>query len=411
MNFRLAVTLLLLFTVFHKVQAATPDAVTIHFRANITEIDSTYAENGSALVTIDSIAGRLASDTLIVPEALYISGYSSPEGPEDRNRHLAEERRMAVQSLVLSRYPELSGIVAGDCEAIDWQKIINILSQSEIPGKERFIRILNRASANGGYVSAPWLASVDGGSLWRIVEPVLAGFRYAEVRPRFTIRPVVGEDGTKDVEFSYAAYAGSDSVLAEEIIVTELAAATVEPPKPFYMSVRTNMLYDAVAIPTLGAEFYLGRNISIGGQWSYAWWHRNARHRYWRFYGGDIGARWWFGSGAHIKPLTGHHLGIYAQIFTYDFEFGGKGQMSHKFNYGGGVEYGFSLPVARRLNIDFTIGIGYIGGEYYKYVPVDGHYVWQSTHRRNWFGPTKAEISLVWLIGRGNVNLGKGGDR
>ncbi len=59
MNFRLAVTLLLLFTVFHKVQAATPDAVTIHFRANITEIDSTYAENGSALVTIDSIAGDL----------------------------------------------------------------------------------------------------------------------------------------------------------------------------------------------------------------------------------------------------------------------------------------------------------------------------------------------------------------
>nr|WP_147351517.1 DUF3575 domain-containing protein [Bacteroides caccae] len=28
---------------------------------------------------------------------------------------------------------------------------------------------------------------------------------------------------------------------------------------------------------------------------------------------------------------------------------------------------------------------------------------------RRWFGPTKAGISLVWLIGRGNYNEKKGG--
>jgi|GEM_PF-6135277 len=41
---------------------------------------------------------------------------------------------------------------------------------------------------------------------------------------------------------------------------------------------------------------------------------------------------------------------------------------------------------------------------YKEYLPQDGHYVWQSTKRRHWIGPTKAEISLVWLIGRGNTN-------
>ena len=45
-----------------------------------------------------------------------------------------------------------------------------------------------------------------------------------------------------------------------------------------------------------------------------------------------------------------------------------------------------------------------MGGEYKEYLPQDGHYVWQSTKRRHWIGPTKAEISLVWLIGRGNTN-------
>lgn len=78
-------------------------------------------------------------------------------------------------------------------------------------------------------------------------------------------------------------------------------------------------------------------------------------------------------------------------------------------NYAVGIEYGYSLPIARRLNIDFTIGLGYWGGRYYVYTPHDGHYVWETTKNRHWFGPTKAEISLVWLLGRGNVNNMKGG--
>ncbi len=49
------------------------------------------------------------------------------------------------------------------------------------------------------------------------------------------------------------------------------------------------------------------------------------------------------------------------------------------------------------------------GGKFYEYDPLDGHDVWQSTKQRHWFGPTKAEISLVWLLGRGNSNNRKGG--
>lgn len=43
------------------------------------------------------------------------------------------------------------------------------------------------------------------------------------------------------------------------------------------------------------------------------------------------------------------------------------------------------------------------------YAPIDGHYVWKETRRRHWFGLTEAEISLVWLLGRGNYNEKKGG--
>lgn len=94
---------------------------------------------------------------------------------------------------------------------------------------------------------------------------------------------------------------------------------------------------------------------------------------------------------------------------TYDFELGGKGYLGDKWSYGGGVAYGYSLPVGHRFNVDFTLGIGYLGGSYKEYIPLDGHYVWQTTKKRRWFGPTKAGISLVWLIGRGNYNEKKGG--
>ena len=119
------------------------------------------------------------------------------------------------------------------------------------------------------------------------------------------------------------------------------------------------------------------------------------------------------------KPLTGHHLGLYGQILTYDFEWGGRGYLGgkpggtlwDKMNWGIGLEYGYSLPLARRLNIDFSVGVGYQHGEYQEYLPEDDCYVWQATKKRRWFGPTQAKISLVWLIGCDNYNRKKGGRR
>ena len=141
----------------------------------------------------------------------------------------------------------------------------------------------------------------------------------------------------------------------------------------------------------------------------YAWWKSDRKHNYWRIYGGDVELRRWFGRRAVEKPFSGHHVGLYGQIVTYDFELGGKGYLGDKWSYGGGVAYGYSLPVGHRFNVDFTLGMGYLGGSYKEYIPLDGHYVWQTTKNRRWFGPTKAGISLVWLIGRGNYSRKKGG--
>ena len=183
------------------------------------------------------------------------------------------------------------------------------------------------------------------------------------------------------------------------------------------VAVKTNLLFDALLVPNAGLEFYLGKGFSVGANWMYAWWKTDRRHRYWRLYGGELDVRKYFGRPEGANPLSGHHVGLYGQIFTFDFETDGRGYIGgkpgctlwEKMNYAAGVEYGYSLPVARRLNLDFAIGAGYWGGDYYEYEPVDNHYVWRQTKQRHWFGPTKAEVSLVWLIGRENHNEKKGG--
>ena len=178
------------------------------------------------------------------------------------------------------------------------------------------------------------------------------------------------------------------------------------------MAIKTNMLYDVAAVPNIGAEFYLGQNFSIAANYAHAWWKKDTKNLYWRYYGADASLRWWFGKASRIKPLQGHHIGLNYQILTYDFQLGNKGIMAgmpngnlaDRANHIVALEYGYSLPIAERLNLDFTLGFGYLWGEFYEYKPIDGHYVWQVTKRRRFLGPTKLEISLSWLLGRGNYN-------
>lgn len=172
----------------------------------------------------------------------------------------------------------------------------------------------------------------------------------------------------------------------------------VLPQKFDYLVVKTNLLYDAAAVPNVGVELYLKKNWTVAANWMYAWWHTDRKHRYWRTYGGDLAVRKWLGKRSKERTFVGHHIGLYAQMLTYDFEWGGRGYLGDKWSYGGGIEYGYSLPIAKRLNLDFTLGVGYLRGEYMEYDPIDGCYVWQYTKNRNWWGPTKVEVSLVWLL-------------
>ena len=186
-----------------------------------------------------------------------------------------------------------------------------------------------------------------------------------------------------------------------------LSAQAVEPKKDVESgwSVRTNGLYDALLIPNVGIGYSWNPQWSAHLHWMYGWWKNDNRHRYWRTYGGELELRYWLGRRSDAQAARGHHLGVYGQLLTYDVEWGGRGYLGDKWSYAGGFSYGYAWRLAARWRLDSSLGIGYLGGIYQEYLPKDTHYVWQSTKRRRWFGPTWAEVSFVYLLGR------KGGKR
>ena len=205
-----------------------------------------------------------------------------------------------------------------------------------------------------------------------------------------------------------AAAMSRDDAGNESLPVTGVSHQPQTIPPYRLISLRSNVLYDAALTPDIGVDIGISQHISLSGDFMYGWWSNTSSAHCWRLAGGNVEGRYYF-SPAQGSAYSRHHVGVYGSAVKYDFRFGAtrQGQMSDNLNYAAGISYGYTLPLARRISLDFSIGIGYMWGKYMKYRRIDNCDVWQSTNSRRWFGPTRAEIALVWHIS--GPNAAKGG--
>ncbi len=385
------------------------DSVRVYFRQGDSRLDPYFRENGARIRAFTERFRNLLQDPNRRIRGLRVTGGASPEGSTALNQRLSERRAEAIRRLVYNYFPRELAWLSIVPKGIDWEGLERlVLADEYMPYRSEVLDILRYTPewiTHNGQVSdgrKRRLALTGGGYAWRYMESrFFPELRASTLRIWYEQEDV--QESVKDTVY----------ILPVEKAEAEPAPCT---PKPFYMALKTNFLYDALVLPNIGIEFYLGRGWSIAGNWMYTWLKSDKSHRYHRIYGGDLEVRRWLSYGK--KPLTGHHIGAYGQLLTYDLEWGGKGYLGKRWSYGGGFAYGYSAPIGRRLNLDFTIGMGYLGGEYSEYVPkgwCETHqkecYVRQAVRQRRWFGPTKAEVSLVWLLGYDNVNSKKGGKR
>ena len=418
---KILTTALLLCSLYAQAQIQT-DSVWVYYRVGKSLLELGFHGNDTVLADFVQRLRRVTEDPRNRNFNFRIKSYASPEGPLSLNWRLYAGRTEAFMGYLRQEgisLPGRTGLWQDGC--YNWEELRRRVEDSDMPYRAEVLDILRNVSEWGhdGTVELrkEQLMALAGGEPFRyMLRRFFPEMRYSSMLLFYeTVDPGLGPQIPLP-EVPATALPGRLAPLAGQCPAPK---AEVKTGKPFYMAVKTNLLYDAALVPNIGVEFHLKNNWSLSAGWMYGWWKKDRIHWYWRAYGGDIAVRKWLGRVDQEKPLTGHHLGIYGQVLTYDFEAGGRGYMGgepggtlfNRANFAGGVEYGYSLPIRRRLNLDFTIGIGYMGGKYYEYKPIDDCYVWQATKQRHYFGPTKLEVSLVWLLGRDNINKGKGGKR
>lgn len=167
---------------------------------------------------------------------------------------------------------------------------------------------------------------------------------------------------------------------------------------PYCFALRTNLLYDAMLLPTLGVEWRINRDFSIKLDGSLSRWggHRGELQKIWmlspevrRYLLRD--RRFYVGVAANYGQynLYGYPLGNLMKDDT--------GYQGHLWSAGFSV--GYHLPVWRCLSADFNLGLGYTRSSYDSFTsPYGVRVIKQRDRKKNLWGPTQAGISLVWKV-------------
>lgn len=401
---------------------------TIYFRPGYSLLELSYRDNAANMKALTQGIQTIKGNPCVQLQHIRILSAASPEGNSALNKRVAKRRGERLRDYLKETLVLPDSIFTVSSAGEDWQGLAALIAKEKTPWRNKALQIIRHTpewvTRNGKVVDGRkrQLQNLDGGKAWK----------YMLDNHFYTLRTgavVVCEVKTLAAESTpSAAEASQEQARLESASQQSASQSPSSPPFPAipsqvhpssesqappvasYFALKSNLLYDALLVPNLALEASIGSGWTLGAGGMLAWWSKDAKHRYWRIYGGDLEIRKYFGTLSKSKPLQGHHLGIYGDFLTYDFEFGAKGYQS-KATYAAGIKYGYSHPIANRLNLDFALGIGYLHSNYKTYVPRDGCYVYQETKKRKWLGPTQAEISLVWLIGKGNTNKKKGGKK
>ena len=178
------------------------------------------------------------------------------------------------------------------------------------------------------------------------------------------------------------------------------------------VAVKTNALYWASATPDLGMEFALGDRWTFDLEGGYNPWDldadNNMKIKHWLV---SPEFRYWF-----CNSFQGHFIGINANYSQ--FNIGGlpfampnlfvtlaesapmpdlAAARIQGWAVGAGLTYGYAFPIARRWNMELTIGYGWWYSEYDQFESRKCG-LFQQAVTRQALGPAAAGLSFIYMI-------------
>lgn len=348
-----------------KVECDTTQNVAIRFSFRLNEVDSSYGGNWKAIAWLDSQLVDSAKASRV--ETVKIASYVLPQGNAAFENWLASMRASTVNSYLRERYPRL------DKEAIRSARVNDSVKIEQAKSADRDLnRVDIELIRHCPVVPEAAIAQVEetAAAVEEVVPPVNA-------EPIFVDEPRVNMEKEEQ----------------QQAVATEVRPAE----QRTVLAVKNNLLYDLALAPNLEVELPIGKQWSVNTEYKCPWWLNSTGDFCYQLLSGGIEARYWLGKRRNDNRLTGHFVGLYGEGGVYDFQLRGDGYQG-KYYAASGVSYGYVKPIARHLALEFSLGVGYLTTEYRKYTPYKGDLIWKSSGRYNFIGPTKAKVSLVWLI-------------
>ncbi len=376
------------------------DRYALYYYCDRIDLQEDYLDNALQMARIMDI---LARSPRIDSIAVY--AYASPEGAPHRNDWLARRRAEVARDFILANLPNDSVLLPQNIilhpMGENWEGLYEELDANyHLMNRDRVMKIMR---ADIPTETKKWrLKQLDNGFTYNwIIRHHMPALRVATWLCVYQPIPEFVPDTMPDISVEMP-------VLPE---LEPLPVTEVSRKKKTILALKTNLLYDALSLVNYSIEVPIGERFSALWYHQFPWWTwGQADNQYCiRFLSIGGEGRWWFkpmprpqmGKSVQRDRLMGHFVGLYAESGKWDFEWG-RDICHQGEHWSVGLSYGYSMPLGRRLNMEFSLSLGYASIAYRGYTPSENYEIlWRDPAKQgrwHYFGPTKVQVSLVYPI-------------
>lgn len=375
--------------------------IKIEFPINRWNIDSAYSDNGSSLRELHQLMQDLRDNRLLMLDTLKVSGYASPDGLLPKNRELSLRRAVNMYRYLNKECGVADSMITFGKYMVAWDLFRTLISETDYAWRDDALEILSRGSDHSAVDNTRRmnrLKRLAGGEAWRVVRrDVLPRLRSAlVVSAVITVRQPEPADTVIVSEREYVPLDVQD-VVADGITGQDADTSTTYVLRESdydRFAIKTNCAYLVAGVANIGAEYAMGRQWSIDVPLVYSP-YTIARTYRMRFLYLQPELRFWTD-----KAFRGHFFGVHAHAGVFNVSVDSRNRyQSEKGFYGGGISYGYSLPVGQRWSMEFTVGVGYAYTKYCTYYNVHNGMKYVNDKPYNYIGVDKLGINVIYRFG------------
>lgn len=417
---------------------ADADYTEVHFRQNKADLDLDYMDNGKSLQHLHRVFDSLGIENVAAVE---IIAQSSPDGGLARNEWLTEHRSQVILEYMNLHFPELSDRISLNTVTESWENLSMYVAQDpNLTEKNRtkILDIIDSPTMNVATKKSRLKNNLGSQSKLGNIYSYLLKYYYPVIRNTgiyvlHTVEPVTAFNMPPLVPYVEETSPvlpdtiGPAPAQSEPHVFEEPDSTPPERKRPV-LAVKTNLPYYGFFRKDLGwapiynveAEWYPTENgrWTLLGEYEFPWHMAKDNHECFEILNLQLEARRYFKKASNH---SGHYLSAYAGVNLFDICF--DGYSGHGFQgegFGGGLGYGYVLPLGKKPDTRWKLEFFIKGGVYVTlYDPYDAgnpfqgkyYYEWYDAPnlfiRRNmifrWLGPTGAGITLSYDLIRKKV--------